>query len=62
MNEAWMVRCYNELDDGFGYGCGAILIYGNLTKAVAKSIARYKNRTTPDFVFYTAEPEPERYC
>lgn len=63
MNEAWMVRCYNELDAGFGYDCGPILVYGNLTKAVAKSIGRYFNKKVRnlDFVWYCAEPEPERW-
>lgn len=63
MNEAWMVRCYNELDAGFGYDCGAFLVYGNLTKAAAKSIAKHLNKKVKDldFVWYYAEPEPDRY-
>lgn len=63
MNEAWMVRFYNELDADFGcdyYGARTVMF--NLTKAAAKSIARHLNKTTPDFVFYFAEPEPERWC
>ena len=62
MNEAWMVVCYNELDAAFGYDPGAQVIDTNLTKAAAKAIARHKNKVTPDFVSYFAEPEPERYC
>ena len=62
MNEAWMVGFYNELDADFGYDCGPQILEGNLTKAAAKSIARHLNKTTPDFVFYFAEPEPERWC
>ncbi|MBR0482415.1 MAG: hypothetical protein IJJ48_08085 [Firmicutes bacterium] len=61
MDEAWMVRFYNELDADFGYDCGAQTLMFNLTKAAAKSIARHLNKTTPDFVFYFAEPEPERW-
>lgn len=62
MNEAWMVRCYNELDADFGYDPGVITVESNLTKAAAKSIARHYEKTTPDFVHYWAEGEPERWC
>ncbi len=61
MNEAWMVTCYNALDAGFGYDSGPFTVEGNCTKAFAKAYARHMNRTTPDFVTYTAEPESERY-
>lgn len=62
MNEAWMVTYYNSVDAEFGYDPGTQLVAGNLTKAVAKAIARFKNRTTPDFIWYSAEPEPERWA
>ena len=61
MNEAWMVRCYNEADAEFGYDPGPFTVEGNCTKAFAKSYARHLNKTAPSFVSYFAEPEPERY-
>ena len=61
MNEAWMVRCYNEADAEFGYDPGPVTVEGNCTKAFAKSYARHLNKTAPSFVRYFAEPEPERY-
>jgi hypothetical protein len=61
MNEAWMVSFYNEADAGFGYDPGPQVLEANLTKAFAKSYARHLNKTTPAFVFYYAEPEPERW-
>lgn len=59
-NLAWMVMFINFIDSDFGYHYGPVLLEGNLTKAVAKSIARHMNKVTPDFVCYYAEPEPER--
>ena len=61
MNEAWMVRCYNEADADFGYDPGLGTIEWNCTKAFAKSYARHMNKVSPDFITYYAEPEPERY-
>lgn len=61
MTEPWMVRFVNELDADFGYDCGPSTLVCGLDKAVAKSIARHKNKTTPDFVFYFAEEEPQRW-
>ncbi len=61
MNEAWMVRCYNEADANFGYAPGPVTVEGNCTKAFAKSYARHMNKVSPDFITYYAEPEPERY-
>lgn len=60
-NEAWMVTCYNELDAAFGYDPGPVMVHGNCTKAFAKSYARHMNKVSPDFIMYSAEPEPERY-
>ena len=61
MNEAWMVRCYNEADAEFGYDSRPFTVLGNCTKAFAKSYARHLNKTAPSFVSYFAEPAPERY-
>ena len=35
MNEAWMVRCYNEADAEFGYDSRPFTVLGNCTKAFA---------------------------
>ena len=61
MGEYWMVRFYNMLDADFGFDPGAGTYMHGLEPAVAKSIARHKNRTTPDFIFYYAEEEPRRF-
>lgn len=61
MNEAWMVRGYNDLDAGFGYDCGPFLVEGNCTKSYAKSYVRHLRKTAPGFMHYWAEPEPERW-
>lgn len=61
ITEPWMVRFYNELDAEFGYDCGTQTYMLGLEPAVAKSIARHKNKTTPDFICYFAEEEPQRF-
>ena len=61
MGEYWLVRFYNMLDADFGYDCGAQVYMFGLEPAVAKSIARHKNRTTSDFIYYYAEEEPIRW-
>lgn len=60
MSEYWMVLFYNELDADFGYECGAAVYMHGLEPAVAKAIARHKNKTTPDFITYYAEEQPQR--
>ena len=61
MGEYWMIWCYNELDADFGYDCGAQPFMNGLDKATAKSIARHKIKTTPDFCGYYAQEEPQRW-
>lgn len=60
--KAYKVMCYNELDAQFGYECGAMTIFANLTKSVAKSICRHMNKVTPRFVSYFIEQEEFRWC
>lgn len=60
VSEYWMVRFYNELDGDFGYDPGPQTYMLGLEPAVAKSIARHKNKSTPSFIFYFAEEEPRR--
>ena len=60
ISEYWMVLFYNELDAGFGHDCGAKVYMNGLEPAVAKAIARNKNKNTPDFIYYYAEEEPQR--
>lgn len=60
MSEYWMIWFYNELDADFGYDCGAKPYMIGLEPAVAKSIARAKNKRTPDFIYYYAQEEPQR--
>ena len=57
MTEPWMVRFYNESDAD----CRTQTYMLGLEPAVAKSIARHKNKTTPDFISYFAEEEPQRF-
>ena len=61
MTEPWIVRFYNELDADFGCDPRAGTYMLGLEPAVAKSIARHKNKTTPAFIFYYAEEEPRRW-
>lgn len=60
-SEPWMILFYNELDAEFGCDTGAKTYMIGLDPAVAKSIARHKNKTTPDFIIYFAEEEPQRW-
>lgn len=60
-HEYWMVRFYNELDAVFGCDPGAGTYMLGLEAAVAKSIARHKNKVTPSFIYYYAEEEPQRF-
>lgn len=49
----WCVWYYNALDAEFGYDCGPIPMYTNLTKSTAKSIARHLRKTNGyDFMSY----------
>lgn len=60
MSEIYMVTYYNALDAEFGYDCGPRTIFSNLTRAVAKSIARHMNKVSPEFMSYCVESEPDR--
>ena len=47
-----VVSVTNDLDDGFGYECGSIIVYDGLSVACAKSIVRHMNKVKPEFVWY----------
>ena len=63
--DAYMLLCWNTLDDGFGYSCGPIIVDTNLNKDYAKAIAKHKNkelkRQKIKGVHYFIEAEPDRY-
>lgn len=50
--KSYMVTVYNALDGGFGYDCGETVYIDHLDEPTAKSIARHKNKTSPDFMSY----------
>lgn len=56
--EHWAIYYYNELDAEFGYDAGTQVYKNGLEKAVAKSICRHLNKTTPDFIEYYAQEDP----
>lgn len=61
MSEYWIVYMYNELDAEFGYDIKPTPYKIALEPAVAKSIARHLEKTTPEFIHCWAEEEPRRY-
>lgn len=54
LTEDYNVEFYNSLDADFGMDPGAGIYKSGLDKATAKSIARNKNKNTPDFISYNA--------
>lgn len=52
---------YNELDAEFGHDIKPTPYKIGLEPAVAKSIARHLEKTTPEFIHCWTEEEPKRY-
>lgn len=60
VTEPWAVTYYSFIDTAFGYDAGVQVLMRGLEPAVAKSIARHKNKTGEKYgVAYYAEEESQ---